>query len=126
MASDGAWTTERTRLGRSVVEVPRLGVGAMTWGSLSGRSRWGPAKLAYGGTLGPEEEQLAFEALARPGRTRSRGTLGVVRPWAGSRCGARRTERHRCVAQLGQVLAGEPPETRGLHWWSAWSYRIRP
>ena len=34
----------------------------MTWGSPSGRSRWGPAKLAYGGTPGPEEERRAFEA----------------------------------------------------------------
>jgi aryl-alcohol dehydrogenase-like predicted oxidoreductase len=33
----------------------------MTWGSPSGRSRWGPAKLAYGGTPGPEEEARAFE-----------------------------------------------------------------
>src|SRR5215207_4511647 len=54
--------TDRTRLGRSDLEVPRLGVGAMTWGRPSGRSRWGPAKLAYGGTPGPEEEQRAFEA----------------------------------------------------------------
>src|SRR5215207_9493988 len=62
MASDGAWMTDRIRLGRSDLEVPRLGVGAMTWGRPSGRSRWGPAKLAYGGTPGPEEEQRAFEA----------------------------------------------------------------
>jgi aryl-alcohol dehydrogenase-like predicted oxidoreductase len=62
MASDGAWMTHRIRLGRSDLEVPRLGVGAMTWGSPSGRSRWGPAKLAYGGTPGPEEERRAFEA----------------------------------------------------------------
>jgi aryl-alcohol dehydrogenase-like predicted oxidoreductase len=34
----------------------------MTWGSPSGRSRWGPAKLAYGGPAGPEEEARAFEA----------------------------------------------------------------
>jgi hypothetical protein len=27
MASDGAWMTDRIRLGRSVLEVPRLGVG---------------------------------------------------------------------------------------------------
>jgi aryl-alcohol dehydrogenase-like predicted oxidoreductase len=54
--------TQRIRLGRSALEVPRLGVGAMTWGSPSGRSRWGPAKLAYGGTPGPEEERRAFEA----------------------------------------------------------------
>jgi aryl-alcohol dehydrogenase-like predicted oxidoreductase len=62
MASDGTWTADRICLGRSDLEVPRLGVGAMTWGSPSGRSRWGPAKLAYGGTSGPEEEQRAFEA----------------------------------------------------------------
>jgi aryl-alcohol dehydrogenase-like predicted oxidoreductase len=67
VASDGAWMTDRVRLGRSDLEVPRLGVGAMTWGSPSGRSRWGPAKLAYGGTAGPEEEQLAFEASLSAG-----------------------------------------------------------
>src|SRR4029453_2508952 len=58
---------DRVPLGRSDLEVPRLGVGAMTWGSPSGRSRWGPAKLAYGGTAGPEEEQLAFEASLSAG-----------------------------------------------------------
>jgi aryl-alcohol dehydrogenase-like predicted oxidoreductase len=59
--------TERIRLGRSDLKVPRLGVGAMTWGSPSGRSRWGPAKLAYGGTPGPEEERRAFEASLAAG-----------------------------------------------------------
>jgi aryl-alcohol dehydrogenase-like predicted oxidoreductase len=39
----------------------------MTWGRPSGRSRWGPAKLAYGGTAGPEEEQKAFEASLSAG-----------------------------------------------------------
>jgi len=39
----------------------------MTWGNPSGRSRWGPAKLAYGGTPGPEEEQRAFEASLSAG-----------------------------------------------------------
>jgi aryl-alcohol dehydrogenase-like predicted oxidoreductase len=67
MASDGAWMTHRIRLGRSDLEVPRLGVGAMTWGSPSGRSRWGPAKLAYGGPPGPEEEKLAFAASLSAG-----------------------------------------------------------
>jgi aryl-alcohol dehydrogenase-like predicted oxidoreductase len=67
VASDGAWMTDRIRLGPGVLEVPRLGVGAMTWGSPSGRSRWGPAKLAYGGTAGPEEEQLAFAASLSAG-----------------------------------------------------------
>jgi aryl-alcohol dehydrogenase-like predicted oxidoreductase len=59
--------TERIRLGRGDLRVPRLGVGAMTWGSPSGRSRWGPAKLAYGGTPGPEEERRAFEASLAAG-----------------------------------------------------------
>jgi aryl-alcohol dehydrogenase-like predicted oxidoreductase len=39
----------------------------MTWGSPSGRSRWGPAKLAYGGASGPEEERQAFEASLAAG-----------------------------------------------------------
>ena len=39
----------------------------MTWGSPSGRSRWGPAKLAYGGTPGPEDEAQAFEASLSAG-----------------------------------------------------------
>jgi aryl-alcohol dehydrogenase-like predicted oxidoreductase len=67
MASDGAWMTDRIRLGRSDLEVPKLGVGAMTWGNPSGRSRWGPAKLAYGGPAGPEDERRAFEASISAG-----------------------------------------------------------
>jgi aryl-alcohol dehydrogenase-like predicted oxidoreductase len=67
VSSDGAWMTDRMGLGRSGLEVPRLGVGAMTWGSPSGRSRWGPAKLAYGGTPGPDEEQRALEASLSAG-----------------------------------------------------------
>jgi aryl-alcohol dehydrogenase-like predicted oxidoreductase len=45
---DGGWMSDRIRLGRSDLEVPRLGVGAMTWGNPSGRSRWGPASLSAG------------------------------------------------------------------------------
>jgi aryl-alcohol dehydrogenase-like predicted oxidoreductase len=67
MASDDAWMTDRIRLGRSDLEVPKLGVGAMTWGNPSGRSRWGPAKLAYGGPAGPEDERRAFEASISAG-----------------------------------------------------------
>jgi hypothetical protein len=26
---------------------------------------------------------------------------------------------------MGQILAVEPPGTRGLHWWQVWSYRAR-
>jgi len=64
---DGGWMSDRIRLGRSDLEVPRLGVGAMTWGNPSGRSRWGPAKLAYGGPAGPEEEERAFQASLSAG-----------------------------------------------------------
>jgi aryl-alcohol dehydrogenase-like predicted oxidoreductase len=67
MASDGVGMTDRICLGRSDLEVPRLGIGAMTWGSPTGRSRWGPAKLAYGGPSGPEEERRAFEASRSAG-----------------------------------------------------------
>ena len=41
-------------LGRSDLQVPRLGVGTMTWGDPSGLSRLTPAKLAYGGAEGAE------------------------------------------------------------------------
>ena len=56
-------------LGRSELQVPRLGVGAMTWGDPSGLSRLTPAKLAYGGAEGAEEEARAFEASLAAGVT---------------------------------------------------------
>ncbi len=49
-------------LGRSTLQVPRLGVGTMTWGDPSGLSRLTPAKLAYGGADGADEEARAFES----------------------------------------------------------------
>jgi aryl-alcohol dehydrogenase-like predicted oxidoreductase len=51
-----------TTLGRSSLRVPRLGVGAMTWGEPRGLARFHPAKLAYGGAHGYEEENRALEA----------------------------------------------------------------
>ena len=63
-------TEHAATLGRSDVVVPRMGVGAMTWGDPSGRARWTPAKLAYGG--GPasrDEEQRAFDASVAAGAT---------------------------------------------------------
>jgi aryl-alcohol dehydrogenase-like predicted oxidoreductase len=60
---EGSRATEHpATLGRSDLRVPRLGVGAMTWGDASGFARWSPAKLAYGGAHGFEEEKRAFEA----------------------------------------------------------------
>lgn len=54
-------------LGMSDVSVPRLGVGAMTWGDPHGLARWTPAKLAYGGAHGVEEEARAFDTSLAAG-----------------------------------------------------------
>lgn len=56
-------------LGRSELYVPRLGVGTMTWGDPSGLSRISPAKLAYGGAEGGDEEARAFESSLAAGVT---------------------------------------------------------
>jgi aryl-alcohol dehydrogenase-like predicted oxidoreductase len=52
----------KNSLGRSNLQVPRLGVGAMTWGDPRGLARLHPAKIAYGGAHGFEEEKRALEA----------------------------------------------------------------
>ena len=54
-------------LGRSDLRVPRLGVGAMTWGEARGLARLHPAKTAYGGAHGYEEEKRALEASLKAG-----------------------------------------------------------
>ncbi|CAG0947316.1 pyridoxine 4-dehydrogenase [Anaerolineae bacterium] len=51
----------RPTLGRSNLHVPRMGVGAMTWGNPKGLARLHPAKTAYGGAHGIEEEKRALE-----------------------------------------------------------------
>jgi aryl-alcohol dehydrogenase-like predicted oxidoreductase len=51
----------KTFLGRSNLSVPRIGVGAMTWGDAKGLARFHPAKTAYGGAHGFEEEKRAVE-----------------------------------------------------------------
>jgi aryl-alcohol dehydrogenase-like predicted oxidoreductase len=61
--------TTTTTLGRSEVHVSRLGVGAMTWGDPSGVARFHPAKLAYGGPAGIEDERAALEASLAGGVT---------------------------------------------------------
>ena len=58
-----------TTLGRSGVRVSRLGVGAMTWGDPSGLARLSPAKLAYGGPAGIDDERAALEASLAAGVT---------------------------------------------------------
>ncbi len=56
-------------LGRSELLVPRLGIGAMTWGHATGLARLHPAKLAYGGADNPDEERAAFDAALNAGAT---------------------------------------------------------
>lgn len=58
-----------TPLGKSDLLVPRLGIGAMTWGNPSGLARFTPAKLAYGSAHGAEEEAHAFETSVAAGVT---------------------------------------------------------
>src|SRR5687768_1082937 len=57
----------QTSLGRSNLQVPRLGLGAMTWGDPKGLARFHPAKTAYGGSHGFEEEKSALEASLAAG-----------------------------------------------------------
>ena len=54
-------------LGRSDLQVPRMGIGAMTWGDAKGLARLHPAKTAYGGSHGFEEEKRALEASLAAG-----------------------------------------------------------
>jgi len=57
----------KTVLGRSNLQVPRMGVGAMTWGQPRGIARWTPAQLAYGPSHGAAEEELALEVSLAAG-----------------------------------------------------------
>ncbi len=57
----------KTSLGRSKLQVPRMGVGAMTWGDPRGLARFHPAKIAYGGAHGFEEEKRALEVSVEAG-----------------------------------------------------------
>ena len=60
-----------------------------------------------------EQVPVLFQAKRR---TMDPNTSAIVAVWI---C-------NECVVRLGQLLAAEPPGTRGLHFWSAWSYRILP
>ncbi len=54
-------------LGKSSLQVPRMGIGAMTWGDAKGLARLHPAKTAYGGAEGFEEEKRAVEVSIAAG-----------------------------------------------------------
>ena len=55
------------RLGQTDLGVPRIGVGAMTWGTAQGLARLHPAKMAYGGAHGNDEESAALESSLEAG-----------------------------------------------------------
>ncbi len=57
----------KTSIGRSNLKVPRIGVGAMTWGQPRGMARWTPAQLAYGPSHGASEEERALEVSLAAG-----------------------------------------------------------
>lgn len=57
----------KTSLGQSDLQVPRMGIGAMTWGDAKGLARLHPAKTAYGGAEGFAEEKRAFEVSIAAG-----------------------------------------------------------
>jgi aryl-alcohol dehydrogenase-like predicted oxidoreductase len=57
----------KTVLGKSNLRVPRMGVGAMVWGSPKGLARLHPAQTAYGGAHGIEEERRAVEVSMNAG-----------------------------------------------------------
>jgi aryl-alcohol dehydrogenase-like predicted oxidoreductase len=57
----------KTSLGRSNLQVPRMGMGVMTWGDAKGLARLHPAKTAYGGAEGFEEEKHALDVSLAAG-----------------------------------------------------------
>lgn len=57
----------KTSLGQSSLQVPRVGLGAMTWGDARGLARLQPAKTAYGGAHGLEEEKRALDLSLEAG-----------------------------------------------------------
>ena len=60
---------EQMILGRTSLRVPRLGVGAMTWGDPAAIPRLNPARLAYGLADGKDEQQRAVEVSIAGGAT---------------------------------------------------------
>jgi aryl-alcohol dehydrogenase-like predicted oxidoreductase len=57
----------KTSLGRSNLQVPRMGVGAMVWGQPKGLARWTPAQLSYGPSHGTVEEEEALKVSLAAG-----------------------------------------------------------
>ena len=85
---------DKTSLGRSDLQVPRMGVGAMVWGDPRGLARLHPAKTAYGGSHGYEEEKRALEVSLEAGinlfDTAAMYSLGAAERRLGERARAAR------------------------------------
>jgi aryl-alcohol dehydrogenase-like predicted oxidoreductase len=62
-STESRWMT----LGKSSVQVSRLGLGAMVWGDMSTAPRWNAARNAYGPTSSKEEQQQALEVSLAAG-----------------------------------------------------------
>lgn len=58
---------DKAFLGKSNLRVPRMGVGAMVWGDPKGLARLHPAKTAYGGAHGIEEERRVVDVSIEAG-----------------------------------------------------------
>jgi aryl-alcohol dehydrogenase-like predicted oxidoreductase len=54
-------------LGKSGLQVSRMGIGAMVWGQPKGMARWTPAQLSYGPSHGRQEEEQALEVSRAAG-----------------------------------------------------------
>ena len=54
-------------LGRTLVKVPPLGLGAMVWGDMSAAPRWNPARNAYGPTSSIEDQRQALDVSLAAG-----------------------------------------------------------
>lgn len=59
--SDEIGTGRTMTLGRTDLQVPRLGVGVMVWGDMSAAPRWNPARNSYGPTSTLQEQREALE-----------------------------------------------------------------
>ena len=106
-----------TNLGRSSLRVPRLGVGAMTWGEPRGLARFHPAQAGLrgrrrvrGGETRPRGESGCECRLVRYRCVLQRGSLGTTRGRAGA--GQRRSDRQQ-VPVRDPVSGRRFPEPAG-------------
>jgi aryl-alcohol dehydrogenase-like predicted oxidoreductase len=54
-------------LGRTDIQVSKLGIGAMVWGDMSTAPWWSPARSAYGPTSTADEQRAALEVSLAAG-----------------------------------------------------------